>query len=265
MILIPGYEDELRWEPLGYDLAAVQKIKEADLSLVLRLPNSEDQNDNLLDQAENVADEQTNRILFLGTEVSGWSPNTSKVKAYADELKAMGMGAYTIEFTDQKGFHSLAYQMDMDVIRLHSLNLNQFASSEEGVERAVRAVKERNIRSLFITMENKRDVSPKKTLEKTEAFIEKFQKDMPGLFHLGKAYLLKTFMYQHGVISLLYWLRFYSFPLQSYKLLKKMVVLFISNWLGLISIAYLVLPKMIIHSRTCPSCSHYHASSCDYS
>ena len=45
---------------------AVQKIKEADLSLVLRLPNSKDQNELLYEQVALLADDQTNRILFLG-------------------------------------------------------------------------------------------------------------------------------------------------------------------------------------------------------
>ena len=141
----------------------------------------------------------------------------------------------------------MAHQMDMDVIRLHSLNLNQFASPEEGVERAVRAVKERNIRSLFITMENKRDVSPNKTLKNTEAFIEKIQNDMPGLFHLGKAVPFEdihipTWSY---LFTLLAAVLFVSIAVL--QILQKKWLFYLSiAGLGLVSLAYLLLQEVLL-------------------
>ena len=140
----------------------------------------------------------------------------------------------------------MAHQMDMDVIRLHSLNLNQFASPEEGVERAVRAVKERNIRSLFITMENKRDVSPNKTLKNTESFMNRIQNDMPGLFHLGKAVPFEdihvpTWSY---LFTLLAAVLFVSIAVL--QILQKKWLFYLSiAGLGLVSLGYLLLQKVL--------------------
>lgn len=185
LVFIPGEEKKLRETPLGFPTRKIELVQEVDLPLILRIPNVDlNENPFLLEQVIELSDDQTNRILFLGEDVVG-HPQGNLVKKYAQELNANNYGAYAIEFEDQGGFITLAYTMDMNIIRLHSLALEEVSSPEVGVERAVRAVKERNIRSLFIKMEQDKD--PVETLEKTEKFMNDVQTSMPRIFHLGKA------------------------------------------------------------------------------
>ena len=249
MVLISGKGSELMQQPLGFAPEYVQHIKDTDLSLVLRLPNIEKQdNQYLFQQVQKFADENTNRVLFVGNEVTGYHPTGNSIKVNAEKLKLNQMGVYSIEFTDQKGFNTLSYQLDMDVIRLHSLNLNDkvnIPSLEVGVERAVRAVKERNMRSLFITMEDVED--PNESLENTEEFMGSIQNAMPGMFHLGKAEPFEK-------IDVPLWS--YFFTLLAAVLLVSIAVLQIlqKKWLfylsiaGLstISLAYLVLQNHLL-------------------
>jgi hypothetical protein len=186
MILISGVERELLDHSLGYAPEVIELVRQTNLGLILRIPNEEFEEDQyLFDQALTLEDENTDRILFLGKDVLG-SPDKKKVKQYTELLRDNGFGTYAIEFEDQGGFTTAAHTMYMDVVRLHSLALNE-ESPEEAVARAVRAVKERNIRSLFIKMDIKEDEPAVETLEKTEEFLLNVQEQMPGMFHLGKA------------------------------------------------------------------------------
>lgn len=245
MIFIPGVEKELTKHPLGFSMETVQLIKGMDLSLILRLPNITANDDQyLFEQALQLADEQTDRILFLGNDVIG-QPQPNAIKRYADDLKANGFGVYTIEFADQKGFYTFSNQLEMDVIRLHSLNLNSITSPSEGVDRAVRAVKERNIRSLFITMKEGKD--PADTLESTEVFMKNIQKTMPSLFHLGKA---ETFDQVHipkwsTMFTLLAATLFVSLAALTVFKNKWLFLLSLAG-LGVISLGYLVLDKTLL-------------------
>jgi hypothetical protein len=186
LIFIPGVVSEIESQPLGYMPELIDTIDEAGLSLIIRVPNvEEEENASILNHSINIINNHDNiRVLFLGDEVVGY-PDPKAMKEYANKLKENHTPVYTIEFADQKGFYIMAKSLDMNVIRLHSLNMNQISSPEEGIDRAVRAVKERNIRSLFIRM----DETPKAevAIKKTASFIEGIHQNMPKLFHAGDA------------------------------------------------------------------------------
>ncbi|RBP91534.1 hypothetical protein DFO70_108326 [Cytobacillus firmus] len=171
--------------PVGYLPETIESIKKAGLSVVLRIPNiSKEENPYVFNQLLNLSDNITNRVLFTGVEVIGY-PETNQIKEYAEKLKEKNIAVYAIEFAEQSGINTMAKTMDMDVIRLHSLDLNKVASPEEGVDRAVRAVKERNIRSLFLRTEE--GIEAEKALQNLESFIQNMDQQMPSGFKSGNA------------------------------------------------------------------------------
>lgn len=247
MVFIPGVEKEIKEQPLGYPMETVQLIKDSGLILALRMPNIAELEDNfLLDQVLELKDDLTNRILFLGEEVIGYSkPNL--IKQYGKQLEANGVGIYQIEFVDQGGFSTLAYSNGMDVVRLHSLNMNdsKITSPEVAIEVGVRAVKERNIRSIFLTMEE--DKEPQETLDNALKVLNGIQSDMPGFFHLGKAEEFNQInipMWSY-VFALLAAVSFISLAVLSI-LQNKWLCLLSFAGLGVISLGYLVLDKLIL-------------------
>ena len=201
-LFIPGMVKKLEDVPLGFLPETIEKIKRADLAVVFRMPNMEEiAEDRLLAQVLQFADENSDRVLFLGEEVSGFS-NPKEIKAYAEQFKANNLSVYGIEFADQKGFFTLANNIDMNVIRLHSMDLNKISSPREGIDRAIRAVKERNIRALFLRMEDK--IGGENSLINMEGFIQDVHAEMPSLFHAGKAQLFEK-------ISVPTWSYFFAF------------------------------------------------------
>lgn len=171
--------------PIGYTEEIIDEIKKADLSVVFRMPNSlNEENPYVFNQLLDLSDEKSNRLLFSGDEVIGY-PDAEKIKSFAQKLKDENIAVYAIEFADQLGIGTMARAIDLDIIRLHSIDLNKVPSMEVGVERAVRAVKERNIRSLFIRVENVAD--PEEALLNTEEFIQAINSQMPVHYKAGKA------------------------------------------------------------------------------
>ncbi|PWW31251.1 O-antigen/teichoic acid export membrane protein [Cytobacillus oceanisediminis] len=244
LLFIPGNVKKIENMPLSFLTDKAEEVKGAGLSLVLRIQNvKQEDNPFLFDQMLELADEEADRVLFLGTEVSG-APDAPKIKEYAERLKEANMSVYTIEFADQKGFYTLANSLDMDVIRLHSLNLNTIENESVGVERAIRAVKERNIRSIFLRAEDK---DGKEALESLENFIETVHNDMPTVFHAGKAEVFED-------INVPVWSYIFAFAsailfisLAALEVFKNRI-LFILAFLGMLalSLGYAVLGKTLI-------------------
>ncbi|MCM3704264.1 DUF5693 family protein [Cytobacillus firmus] len=182
--------------PIGYTEEMITEIKKADLSVVFRMPNSLDEkNSYVFNQLLDLSDEKSNRLLISGNEVIGY-PDIEKIKRYAQKLKEENIAVYAIEFSDQVGIGTMARALDYNIIRLHSIDLNKVPSMEEGVDRAVRAVKERNIRSLFIRVEKGSD--SKEALLNTEEFIQAINNQLPVHYKAGKAQVFDP-------ISVPYW------------------------------------------------------------
>lgn len=245
LVFVAGEEKKLKEIPLGFSPRKIKLVKDTGLQLILRLPNADLSEDPFLfEQVLELADDQTNRVLFMGEDILGF-PQANLIRNYAGQLKEHSYGAYAIEFDEQKGFHTLAYALEMDLIRLHSLGLGDVDSYEEGVERAVRAVKERNIRTLFIKMEEGKN--PETTLEKTEQFLVDVQESMPSMFHLGKAepfedIQIPTWSY---IFTLLGAIAFISLAVLS--ILKNQWLFYLSvAGLGAVSLLYLVTDKMML-------------------
>lgn len=177
---IKGDYKEIKDRPLGYDPEAIKTITSYDLVPLPRIGSdvSEDNHNAFLcDQLVAMKNDNTDKLLFYGDEAIGYPGDMEK---YADMYKEAGLSLYTVEFADQKGVDAFAKAMDSNVIRLHSLELENGDSDMENVNRVVRAVKERNIRGVFLHLFDKGKAE--EDLEQSAQFIVDSRSELPGQF-----------------------------------------------------------------------------------
>jgi hypothetical protein len=184
LYFIPGIEGVIDYAPLGYNSETITQIKQNGFQVVLRMENLDpEENQTIIEEAIRLQDESTNKILFSGQEVVGF-PETQKIKSFMQQLNGAGYSFFTIEFSGQDGFQTLARTTDYDVMRLHSLNLNNSSSMEENIDRSIRAVKERNIRALFFRFE---EIPGEESLTNATTFITEVENNMPSTYASGTA------------------------------------------------------------------------------
>lgn len=243
-IYIPGDKSEILNKTLGYSNEIIDKIGQAGLTFVPRIPNLEEADvDRVIEEVTAFSEETGGRVMPSGANVFGiQDPN--KIKAVAQQLVKANYDVYQIEMFEQKGFNTLAYSMDMDVIRMHSIDLNQIKKPIDAVNRSIRAVKERNIRSLFLRFDKE---NPEESLENVEAYLQDVQSQMPKQFVLGD---VKPFdKYEVSIFNyLMAFIAFISFiMIATEKIFKqRLLTIAVGAGLAILSIAYLVLDQMII-------------------
>lgn len=116
-------------------------------------------------------------ILVDGDSVPGYSPDLKKTKTQLKEVASlldkyqMALAAIELQKTPQKGFTTLAKETDYNVIRLHSFTENDASKLTENItadeldgrikgvtDRLVLAVKDRNIRLVFLNARASKNV-----------------------------------------------------------------------------------------------------------
>src|SRR5690606_6907061 len=102
----------------------------------------------------------------------------NQYKEWAQQLTESGYSYYSIEFSPQKGLQTIARTTDYNIIRLHSINLAH-KSLDENINQAVRAIKERNIRSVIFHFQPD---EPEMSLENAVSFIEGVHHTLPKQF-----------------------------------------------------------------------------------
>lgn len=167
---------------LGYNEEAMNQINQQDLHYMLRVENSAVETDNreTINQLIDLKDGSNGNLLFSGQDVIGY-PTVKNINKWSNQLRNAGYSFYSIEFTEQRGLQSLARNTDYHTIRLHSMDLDN-KTLNGSIDQAIRAVKERNIRSIFFHL---RAEEPAESLENATAFIEGVHHDMPASFDAG--------------------------------------------------------------------------------
>lgn len=182
---IEGKQASIFKTPIGYLESMMDVVKKAGLEVVIRVPNSTSLNaETLYNQALELANKNQSFILYSGLEVVGY-PSVSDIWGFNQQLKDNGLGIYTIEFTNQKGLQTAAQAVDYHIIRLHSVNLGTY-DNKEAVDRSIRAIKERNFRSIFITAND--TISPNEAYDDLTTVIRGIKEQTPSVFTLQKAY-----------------------------------------------------------------------------
>jgi O-antigen/teichoic acid export membrane protein len=171
--------------PIGYDETALEVIAGQDLLHVFRVTNAlnEEVNGKIVDQLVAMKNDHTAGLLGAGTEAIGFG-QTSQGK-FVKKLTSAGYYFYAIEGNALKGDQTIARQTKYDSIRLHSIDINRETklTKQVMVDRTVRAVKERNIKSIFYhikTIDN-----PTENLELAVDYLADVQNRMPDSYQLG--------------------------------------------------------------------------------
>ena len=182
--IIEGNAKKIERVPLGYDEMKIARLIEQGLMVVLRIPDARDMNEasvRVLQQIEALKNEHTFKLLPTGEEVAGYPTDVAK---WGERWKEAGYVLLSTEFYEAKGLTTLAKAMDVHVVRLHSLNLEQ-RKPNEAVDVAIRAIKERNIRALFIRPYASADTE--QNMEKTITVMKQIVQHMPSHYTLGKS------------------------------------------------------------------------------
>lgn len=243
-LYIPGDNREILKKTLSYSKETIDEIKRNDLTFIPRIPDLEEADVNRsIEETLDLRELSGGRVMPSGANVFGIEePN--KIKEVAGQLLESDYNVYQIEMFEQKGFETLAYSMDMNVIRMHSIDLNQIDKHIDAVNRSIRAVKERNIRSLFLRFDKK---NPEESLENVEKYLQDVQKQMPKQFVLGD---VKPFdQYSISILNyLVAFLAFISFIMIATEQIFKQRILtaVVGAGLAILSVAYLFLEQMMI-------------------
>ncbi len=140
--------------PVGFDEDLMTEFASYGFEPVFRIGNNINaDNEFVLDQMKDLQDKLGgHKIIFTGNSMLGVSPHvdlkTEDAEQYALRLVNEGFVLMPIEFTKQDGLNIYAKQFNNKIVRLHSLDF--FDGRGGYTERATRAVKERNIRGLYI-------------------------------------------------------------------------------------------------------------------
>ncbi|MFI8687545.1 DUF5693 family protein [Rossellomorea sp. NPDC077527] len=233
--------------PLGYNLDTIDKLKKSGFNVVLRVANQEpDLNPSLVEDLLKIKDKGADAILFTGNETIGYSKDkdsAEKIKTYTKKLTAAGYSFYTIEFSDQKGMQSVARSSDYSIIRLHSLNLNNTKTYEENVDQLVRAVKERNMRALFLRLPHE---DSKSNLDYTVRLLKDTEKEMPSLFKSGDATPFSTIQVPLWLtLGLLISATLFIYIAVSHLLTHKLALVATAG-MGVMTLGYLATQKLLI-------------------
>ena len=140
--------------PIGFDEDLMTEFASYGFEPVFRIGNNiNEDNEYVLDQMKQLQDKLGgHKIIFTGNTMLGVSPHvdlkTEDAEQYALRLVNEGFVLMPIEFTKQDGLNIYAKQFKNKIVRLHSLDF--FDGRGGYTERATRAVKERNIRGLYV-------------------------------------------------------------------------------------------------------------------
>ncbi|MFL1994892.1 DUF5693 family protein [Lysinibacillus irui] len=172
--------------PIGYDQPAIDMISKHGLAHIFKVENADNEvaNKKLVDQLLALKEASAGRLLGQGDEAIGFGQD--KGNQLVEKLSDAGYYFYTIESNPLKGESKIAQMTDYDMIRLHSINVNKETKLKlnASIDRTTRAVKERNIRSIFYHI--KTTGNAKENVEETIDYLNGVHDAMPDHFQPGE-------------------------------------------------------------------------------
>ncbi|WP_438447466.1 DUF5693 family protein [Gorillibacterium sp. sgz5001074] len=171
--------EDASMKPLPADPVALKTLRDKGFEIVIRLGNRKAFTEQEMNETlKQLSDYKVQSVIIDGESIPGYSTSMAAMKknipVMADLLKKYGMAVAIIEpvslKTPQKGMTLLAKELDYNVVRLHSIaerdsdKLSEMVPEEqlEGrirdlSDRMVLAVKDRNIRMLFLNAKASRN------------------------------------------------------------------------------------------------------------
>lgn len=211
-LIIQMSMDDASIKGMDPDPMTLQMLKNQGFQIVVRLSNRRPFVTNEMDRLlKQLHDFGVKRIIVDGNEVPGYTEENTEINLnkMADLLNKNGIGLAAIELLKepQKGFSTLSKQTNYNVVRLHSftekdgekltepLKKSELQDRIQGVaDRFVLAVKDRNIRMVFLNARPVKSLDKGKIVDPLAAYYESLQgKDgaipriQQGGFTLGPA------------------------------------------------------------------------------
>lgn len=150
--LIPASKQLLNDAALGFDPQHIQIARENDYQVVARISNPLNLTPARLKLLfDDVEEAGAKVVLFSGDEVVGYDTLISPV---AREMRRRGLLFSNIEFSKQSGTGDFAKNTEGALVRVHSVEGSEASRLEPEmfVDRFVRAVKERNMRVIYVRL-----------------------------------------------------------------------------------------------------------------
>ncbi|WP_018248003.1 DUF5693 family protein [Orenia marismortui] len=168
VLILSDFDKESLEEPFYFSEAEVKLINSLGFNLIPRISNNIaiEEFDELLANLPAVKE-----IIFNGESVLGF-PNQIKETAEILKDREIKLGIIEAFIAKQQGVDKLAQMIDLKAIRVHSLQQAELAKLgiEATVNRYIRAVKERNVRNLYL--------KPFADRNKTLEFVKLLVKDL---------------------------------------------------------------------------------------
>ncbi len=136
--------------PLGFSDCEIEMINEAGLRLIPRFSDTKEELAMLPDILQDLQSKgEISKIIFAGVSILG---NPNHLKETADILKDYTVGMIEPFIGYQEGIRELAVIKDFEIVRVHSLQQKEMDkySYEKVLDRYIRAIKERNVRVVYL-------------------------------------------------------------------------------------------------------------------
>ena len=166
IVFFPYWKEEYQKIDIGFETGLIEKINNKGFNVVYRFENN-DINSLNFELLEGL--NKNTSVVFKGQEILGFPDNMDKTKELMQENN-ITFGFIEAIIAVQNGEDKLASNLDYDLVRVHSITQDEMNiySQSKIVNRYMRAIRERNIRFLYlrpIIKENK-DFSAVKKLNK---------------------------------------------------------------------------------------------------
>jgi len=166
IVFFPYWKEDFLKIDVGFEKGLIEEINDKGFNVVFRFENN-DINDLNYKLLEGINEETT--VVFSGQEILGFPDNIEKTTELIQE-KNNTFGFIEAIIAVQKGEDKLAANLDYDIVRVHSITQDEMNIYPQTkiVNRYMRAIRERNIRFLYlrpIIKENK-DFAAAKSINK---------------------------------------------------------------------------------------------------
>lgn len=136
-------------QPLGFDDERIAFLVDRGFAVIARVPVAANDLDFVTDELARLHDRfDVDRVLFSG-ETTPFAADTDSMVALATWMQREGFSVMPIEFFAQPGIDTYV-RVTGRGIRLHGLGISDLADVADSIDRAVRGVKERNIRAFLV-------------------------------------------------------------------------------------------------------------------
>ena len=232
--------------PIGYDLIAIEKLKEYGFNYTFRIANatSELANEHIVQELVNLNPDQTAGLLSIGEESFGfgYEPRNDWITQLVDA----GYYYYTIEGNPVKGEQSIGSLMDFNIIRLHSMDANKekTLTLTKSIDRTTRAIKERNIKSIFYHIKTTGNME--ENLDEAISYLTTVTEKVPTQYTLGVPKVFDKISVPLWVTALTL-LAGIIFTYIASELLKfNALRIAATSFMAIIAVGYLILDKLVL-------------------